>query len=72
MILKILPIALALALCPIVANAEQANTNAATETSNDWAAWGGTVAVRLNENLLHSMACRFTVARASCPTTRRA
>ena len=55
MILKMLPIALALSLCPIVSNAEQANANVASEYAKDWAAWGGTVAVRLNENLLNSM-----------------
>lgn len=55
MTLKMLPIALALALCPMISGAEQTTASAATETSNDWAAWGGTVAVRLNENLLQSM-----------------
>ena len=55
MILKMLPIALALALSPMISGAEQTSASAATETSKDWAAWGGTVALRLNENLLQSM-----------------
>ena len=55
MTLKMLPIALALALFPMISGAEQATVSAATETSRDWAAWGGTVAFRLNENLLGSM-----------------
>ncbi|MGB3047799.1 hypothetical protein, partial [Dokdonella sp.] len=55
MTLKMLPFALALALCPMIAGAEQAAATPASETSRDWAAWGGTVALRLNENILGSM-----------------
>lgn len=55
MTLKMLPIALALALCPMISGAEQTAASPATETSRDWAAWGGSVALRLNENLLGSM-----------------
>ncbi len=55
MIIKMLPIALALALCPMVSSADQATVSPSTESSKDWAAWGGTVGIRLNENLLNSM-----------------
>ena len=55
MTLKMLPFALALALCPMISGAEQAAPTPASETSRDWAAWGGTVALRLNENILGSM-----------------
>ncbi|HET9034017.1 MAG TPA: hypothetical protein VFN25_14080 [Dokdonella sp.] len=58
--LKYLPLALALALAsvPMHSMAQPTTPSPATETTTDWAAWGGTVGVRLNENLLQSIGIR--------------
>ncbi|MCB1738893.1 MAG: hypothetical protein KDK91_00865 [Gammaproteobacteria bacterium] len=61
--LKLLPIALALACSPLVSPAQEAGPNEKPLPQSNWAAWGGTVGVRLEKSNLSGIG--ITVSKPS-------
>ncbi len=59
MTFRTLSIALAIALFPMASIAQSVTAASASTSTNDWAAWGGTVAVHLNESNLRAMGMRI-------------
>ena len=57
--LKTLALALAMSMSPLIAYAQTANVDQPASVKNDWAAWGGTVGVHINENTLGGMGIRI-------------